>query len=130
MWRTIIRSANDPLCPCSADSVPLNSGNLSRGGTRRHSKSSRDAEREADAYAVAMLIAARIDPIALKHFLEKILKEENKFPGRIFSNLGTVFSTHPVTTERIAQIKPLPAGVALRSPLSDKQWNDLKAICG
>lgn len=93
-------------------------------------KSSRDAEREADAYAVAMLSAARVDPMALKLFLEKILKEEGKFSGRVFSNLGTVFSTHPVTTERIAQIKPLPAGVALRAPLSDAQWKDLKAICG
>ncbi len=93
-------------------------------------KSSRDAEREADAYAVAMLSAARVDPMALKHFLEKILKEEGKFPGGVFSNLGTVFSTHPVTTERIAQIKPLPMDVKLRSPLSEAQWKDLKAICG
>jgi Zn-dependent protease with chaperone function len=93
-------------------------------------KSSRDAESEADAYAVAMLSAAGVDPLALKHFLEKILKEEGKFSGRILSNLGTVFSTHPVTTERIAQIKPLPDGVALRPPLSDAQWKDLKAICG
>ena len=93
-------------------------------------KSSRDAEREADAYAVTMLTAARVDPMALKQFFEKVLKEEGKFPGRIFSNLGTVFSTHPVTTERIAQIKPLPADVKLRSPLTDEQWKDLKAICG
>ncbi|HUQ35421.1 MAG TPA: M48 family metallopeptidase [Aestuariivirga sp.] len=93
-------------------------------------KSSRDAEREADAYAVAMLTAARLDPMALKHFLEKILEEEGRFSGRILSNLGTVFSTHPVTTERIAQIEPLPDGVALRPPLSDAQWKDLKAICG
>ena len=93
-------------------------------------KSSRDAEREADAYAVATLSAARVDPMALKHFFEKILKEEGKFPGGAFSNLGTVFSTHPVTTERIDQIKPLPSDVPLRSPLSDEQWKDLKAICG
>ena len=93
-------------------------------------KSSRDAESEADAYAVAMLSAARVDPMALKHFLQKILKEEGKFPGGVFSNLGTVFSTHPITTERIAQIKPLPAGVALRPALSDEQWKDLKTICG
>jgi Zn-dependent protease with chaperone function len=93
-------------------------------------KSSRDAEREADAFAVAMLSAARIDPMAMKHFLEKILKEEGKFSGGVFSHLGTVFSTHPITTERIAQIKPSPAGVALRSLLSDEQWKDLKAICG
>jgi Zn-dependent protease with chaperone function len=93
-------------------------------------KSSRDAEREADAYAAGMLSAARFDPMGLKHFFEKILKEEGKSSGSAFSNLGTVFSTHPVTTERIAQIKPLPAGVVLRSPLSDAQWKDLKAICG
>ena len=93
-------------------------------------KSSRDAEREADAYAVATLSAARIDPLGLKHFFEKILNEEGKFSGGAFSNLGTVFSTHPVTTERIDQIKPLPAGVPLRPALSDEQWKDLKAICG
>jgi Zn-dependent protease with chaperone function len=93
-------------------------------------KSTRDAEREADAYAVAMLSAAHVDPMALKTFFEKILKEEGKSSGSAFSNISTVFSTHPVTTERIERIKPLPADVALRPPLSDAQWRDLKAICG
>ncbi len=93
-------------------------------------KSSRDAESEADAYAVAMLGAVRIDPLALKHFLEKILREEGKISGGLFSHWGTIFSTHPITTERIAKIKPLPAGSALKPALSDKQWKDLKAICG
>ncbi len=93
-------------------------------------KSSREAEREADTYALAMLSAARIDPMALKHFLEKILKEEGKFSGGAFPNLGTIFSTHPVTAERIAQVKPLPPGVPLRTPLSEAQWRQLKAICG
>jgi len=93
-------------------------------------KSTRDAEREADAYAVATLSATRIDPMALKRFFEKILKEEGKSLGGAFANLGTIFSTHPVTTERIDQIKPLPADAPLSSPLSDEQWKDLKAICG
>lgn len=93
-------------------------------------KYTRDAEREADAYAVAMLSAAHVDPMALKHFFEKILKEEGKSSGSAFSNLGTVFSTHPVTTERIERIKPLPAGVLPRSPLSEEQWKALKEICG
>ena len=92
-------------------------------------KSTRDAEREADAYAVATLSATRIDPMALKRFFEKILKEEGRSPGGAFANLGTIFSTHPVTIDRIDQIKPLPEGVPLRSPLSDEQWKDLKAIC-
>ncbi len=93
-------------------------------------KSSRDAEREADAYAVALLSAARIDPMGLKQFFDKILKDEGKTSGSAFSNLGTVFSTHPITAERIERIKPLPADVPPRSPLSDAQWNDLKGICG
>ncbi len=93
-------------------------------------KSTRDAEREADAYAVSMLSSARVDPMALKHFFEKILKEEGESSSSAFSNLGTLFSTHPVTTERIEQIKPLPAGVMLRPALSEEQWKDLKEICG
>ena len=93
-------------------------------------QSNRDAEREADAYAVAMLGAARIDPLGLKHFFEKVLAEEGKPSGGALTKLGTAFSTHPVTTERIDLIKPLPDGIQLRPPITDTQWKDLKAICG
>ena len=126
----MIRIAGMQMLISAATGTSWGNDASSMAGLAAVLKSSRDAEREADAYAVAMLTAARVDPMALKHFFEKVLKEENKFPGRIFSNLGTVFSTHPVTTERIAQIKPLPAGATLRTPLSDEQWKDLKAICG
>jgi predicted Zn-dependent protease len=91
---------------------------------------SREAEAEADAYAVAMLSAARVDPLGLKHFFEKVMVEEGKSSGGALSKLGTVFSTHPVTTERIDLIKPLPEGVQLKPPISEAQWKDLKAICG
>ena len=93
-------------------------------------RSSRDAEREADAYAMAMLNAARIDPLGLKHFFEKVLAEEGKSSGGALSKLGTLFSTHPGTDERIGLIKPLPEGVQLKPPISGAQWKDLKAICG
>jgi Zn-dependent protease with chaperone function len=93
-------------------------------------KSSRDAEREADSYAVAILGAARVDPLGLKHFFEKIMAEEGKSSGGTLSRLGTAFSTHPVTSERIELIQPLPAGTALNLPISEDQWKDLKAICG
>ena len=93
-------------------------------------RSSRDAEREADAYAVAMLGAAHIDPLGLKRFFEKVMAEEGKSSGGALSKLGSVFSTHPGTAERVDLIKPLPSGVQLRSPLSEAQWKDLKAICG
>ena len=93
-------------------------------------KSSRDAEREADSYAVAILSAARIDPLGLKHFFEKIMAEEGKPSGGTLSRLGTAFSTHPVTSERIELIQLLPAGTPLKPPISEDQWKDLKAICG
>ena len=93
-------------------------------------KSSRDAEREADAYAVATLRAAHVDPLGLKHFFEKILADEGKSTGGALTRLGTVFSTHPVTTERIDLMKPLPANEPLKAPLTEGQWQDLKAICG
>ena len=93
-------------------------------------KSSRDAEREADSYAVAILSAAAIDPIGLKHFFEKIMAEEGKPSGGTLSRLGTAFSTHPVTSERIELIQPLPAGTPVKPPISEDQWKDLKAICG
>jgi len=93
-------------------------------------KSSRDAEREADSYAVAILGAARVDRLGLKHFFEKIMTEEGKSSGGPLSRLGTAFSTHPVTSERIELIQPLPAGTPLKPPISEDQWKDLKAICG
>ncbi len=92
-------------------------------------KSSRDAEREADSYAVAILSAAQVDPLGLKRFFEKIMDDEGKSSGGTLSRLGTAFSTHPVTSERIALIQPLPTGNPLKSPISDGQWKDLKAIC-
>jgi Zn-dependent protease with chaperone function len=92
-------------------------------------KSSRDAEREADSYAVAILSAARVDPMGLKHFFEKIMAEEGESTGGTLSRLGTAFSTHPVTLERIELIQPLPAGTPLKPPISEDQWRDLKAIC-
>ncbi len=93
-------------------------------------RSSRDAESEADAYAVAMLSGAHIDPMGLKHFFEKILAQEGKSTGGALSRLGSIFSTHPGTEERIEHIKPLPSDVPLRPSITDAQWNDLKKICG
>ena len=92
-------------------------------------QSNRDAEREADAYAVSMLGAARVNPLGLKNFFEKVLAEEGKPSGGALTKLGTAFSTHPVTTERIDLIKPLPAEVQLKPSITDAQWKALKAIC-
>lgn len=90
---------------------------------------SREAERQADAYAQARLEAAAIDPLGLKHFFERILKDEGQAGGGVFGKIGSIFSTHPGTDERIATIRPLPDGVVARPVLSDEDWRALKKIC-
>jgi beta-barrel assembly-enhancing protease len=92
-------------------------------------QSSREAEREADAYAVKTMTAAQIDPIGLANFFRKMLADEGKHSGGALSKLGTLFSTHPGTEERIGQIKPLPAGAEVKPVLTDAQWKDLQGIC-
>jgi Zn-dependent protease with chaperone function len=91
---------------------------------------SREAERQADAFAQAMLEAAAIDPLGLKRFFERILKDEGRSEGGVFGKIGSIFSTHPGTDERIATIRPLPDGVMARPVLSDEEWRALKKICG
>ncbi len=93
-------------------------------------RSSRDAERQADTYAVDMMVAAKIDPTGLKRFFEKVLKEEGKPVNTTLSRLGSVFSTHPGTAERIGLIKPAPTSIPLKPAISDSQWTDLRKICG
>jgi Zn-dependent protease with chaperone function len=91
---------------------------------------SRDAEREADAYAQARLEAAAIDPLGLKHFFERVLKEGGTSTDSTFGKIGSIFSTHPGIDDRIAAIRPLPDGVMPRPVLSDVEWQALKKICG
>ena len=71
-------------------------------------KYSRDAEREADSYAIREVYNAGIDPEGMATFFEKLLKLQKGKP----SKLEQMFSTHPPTTERInavrSQIAQLP----------------------
>lgn len=97
---------------------------------------SREAEAEADTYARDTIVAASVDPMGLRHFFEKVMKEEGDTPGAkegeryaTLRRLGTMFSTHPGTPERIAQIQPLPAGKTPVQIMTPDQWKALKAIC-
>jgi Zn-dependent protease with chaperone function len=87
---------------------------------------SREAEREADAFAQELLVAAEIDPLALARFFERMKELAGEEGDGLF---GGVLSTHPVTDERIAAIKPLPEGVKARPALSDADWRSLREIC-
>jgi len=96
---------------------------------------SREAEREADAYARNTMDMANVDPMGLKTFFEKIMKPgaENKPNDKNASALdriGNVFSTHPGTEDRIKEIQPLPAGRTPVAVLTPEQWKALKSICG
>jgi Zn-dependent protease with chaperone function len=95
---------------------------------------SRDAEREADAYARATMAKANIDPMGLRTFFEKIMKTEGGTvpaakESSTLDKIGNVFSTHPGTEERIKEITPLPAGQIPAQVMSPEQWKALKSIC-
>jgi predicted Zn-dependent protease len=92
---------------------------------------SRDAEREADSFAVEQLGKVAIDPRGLKRFFERVMKLERgeNSSGGIFGTVSDMMSTHPVTRERIDAIKPMPEGMATRAVLSDSDWRSLKKIC-
>lgn len=76
-------------------------------------KYSRDAEREADGYAVEEMYAAGIDPEGMATFFEKLLKLQKTQP----SQLGQMFSTHPPTGERIANVRAQIAELPRKSNL-------------
>lgn len=91
---------------------------------------SRDAEREADSFAQEQMAKVAIDPLGLKRFFERMMKlDGGNSSGGIFSTMGDMMSTHPLTQERIDAIKPLPGGAKPRPVLSDQDWAGLKSIC-
>jgi predicted Zn-dependent protease len=73
------------------------------GAQAYFSHHSREAENEADALAVRMLPGAGIDPGGMVTFFKKLLAERERSP----SQLEQWFSTHPLTEERIANVRDL-----------------------
>ncbi len=73
--------------------------NVARTGTLM--KYSRDAEREADAYAVQRMYDDGIDPEGVATFFETLRKLQKRQPGQ----LERFFSTHPPTDERIQNVR-------------------------
>ncbi len=89
---------------------------------------SRSQERAADRVGVERLIAAKIDPMGMVHFFQRLETESQK-AGRENSRVAQFMSTHPLTQERIDDIKKR---VAARSSAERNQWKpvafDLKAF--
>ena len=90
---------------------------------------SRQAEAEADDFAVEAMEASDVDPMALRGFFEMLLKQEGKPSTGAFGKITSALNTHPGTEDRIDKIHPLPAGHAIRPVLSTAQWQALRNIC-
>jgi beta-barrel assembly-enhancing protease len=73
------------------------------GGQLYFARHSREAENEADATAVNLLVRANIDPNGLPSFFNVLLEEQRRQPGSV----EQWFSTHPLTTDRVAHTQSL-----------------------
>ncbi len=89
----------------------------------------RDAEREADAFAQEVLTDSKIGTAGLVDFFKRVIKLQGKSgKDSKVKSLLSIISTHPGTQERIANLKPLPKGVAVEV-LTALEWKALKNIC-
>ncbi|MBO0720105.1 MAG: M48 family metalloprotease, partial [Blastocatellia bacterium] len=88
-------------------------------------KFSRSAETEADLLGAQYLWAAGYDPTAMGTFFEKLLAQEKKKPGA----LAKVFSTHPMTGDRIQKVNALIARFPDRSDytLNTSEFQQVKS---
>lgn len=96
---------------------------------------SRQAERQADAYAIALLRAIKVDPAGLRRFFVKLAerkkakaKKRKQASGKTFGALGNILSTHPGIENRIKAIEPLAPGIA-RPVVDATTFAVLKTIC-
>jgi Zn-dependent protease with chaperone function len=86
---------------------------------------SRDAEREADAEAIAMLHDAGVSTLGTARFFARM---EGKAGGKAGS-LATLAATHPSDASREGNFKKAAVGRRTTPALSDGDWRALKAIC-
>ena len=97
------------------------------GAQAYFSHHSREAENEADAIAVRLLPGAGIDPAGMVTFFKELIAERERSPSR----LEQWFSTHPLTEERIANvrelIRQLPAGATTNLQVTSREYQSFKA---
>jgi Zn-dependent protease with chaperone function len=95
---------------------------------------SREAEREADAYGLDAMTAARISPAGLAAFFERQRKPgpeatDSDAAGGLLKTLGSYATTHPSDEERLAEIRAAAERVRGTAALSAADWAALKAAC-
>jgi Zn-dependent protease with chaperone function len=87
---------------------------------------SRDAESEADDYAVDILNETGIRPDGMAEFFERFAREEDDKDDA--PSVLQYLSSHPLSVERAKTIRA--RGTADGIALSDTEWQSLRAICG
>ena len=96
------------------------------GSTIIDARFSREAERQADAYAA--LVAQRLDfkPAGLADLINRVGADDD------FARALALLSTHPLTEDRKAALEILsqqrPTG--LEPPFTSAEWSAIKAMCG
>jgi predicted Zn-dependent protease len=96
-------------------------------GTGTLAKFSRSAEREADHLGVIYMSRAGYDPLGMATMFEKLLQRRRSQPGAV----AQFFSTHPLTEERIRDVRTQAAGID-RSRLAsrDQGYQSLRQRLG
>jgi len=91
---------------------------------------SRDTESDADREGLALLQAARIDPMGMVRFFETLQQQEGG------ADLPAYLSTHPNTAQRLAEMKalatatPVPSESLPAEPLpANANWNEVRHLC-
>lgn len=96
------------------------------GGAAVFARYSREAEREADAKAIPLLVRAGIDPNGLVTFFMELMEARQRQPNL----LEQWFSTHPTTEERIAearaQIRQIPASQLRGLTVDTQQYREFR----
>ncbi|SMX25171.1 M48 family metallopeptidase [Boseongicola aestuarii] len=86
---------------------------------------SREAEAAADAYGIALLQEANVDPGALGDLFQALLDEFGDATG-----IAAHFMSHPALGDRIETARSAGEGIVRTRPvLGDGDWAALKAIC-
>jgi Zn-dependent protease with chaperone function len=85
---------------------------------------SRNAERQADAFAAATAQRLGYSPAGLFDLLDRVAKDD------AFGRALALFSNHPLTDERRAALEVLDAPVLnAKPPFSASEWASIKAMC-
>jgi Zn-dependent protease with chaperone function len=91
-------------------------------------RSTREAEREADRSAFAMLKQARISPEPLANFFERMAKKEGSGTYSKVARQYEIFSTHPALEER-ARIARAQPRYPTEPILTEPEWQALRGLC-